>query len=140
MRIFVISGGNSLLIQPVVASVVYAIECTVGIPSAEFITCSDAGRRTDGSVVGNTEVHLLVFRAPVQGGICSGVRMQEDTVLDLPPLGVNRNTADHHLVECIRRCTAFIGIPAFEYVSFLAFRQFWHIVLILVRNHSPLTY
>ena len=115
MRIFVISGRNSLLIQPVVAGIVYAVEFTVCIPSAEFITCPEASWCTDGSIVGNTEVHLLVFRTPVQGRIGSGIRMQEDTVLDLPPLGISRNTTHRHSIwEDIRFSTPFINVPPFK--------------------------
>ena len=90
-----------MLVQSVVSGIIYTAVLLICIPSAEFITVSESGRGTDCSIVGNTEVHLLAFRAPVQRGISAGIRMQEDTVLDLPPSCIDRNTANRHLIEYI---------------------------------------
>ena len=43
--------------------------------------------------------------------------MQEDTVLDLAPLGVDGQTAFRHLIEFSRMCAVVVNVPAFEDIT-----------------------
>ena len=43
--------------------------------------------------------------------------MQEDTVLNLAPLGVDRQTAFRHLIEFSRVCAVVVNVPAFEDIT-----------------------
>ena len=65
--------------------------------------------------------------------------MQEHTVLDLTPLRIDLYASNRHFVPFVRCCAAFIKIPAFEYVSFLPFREIRNVILILVSYRCSLS-
>ena len=67
-------------------------------------------------MVNNTEVHRLVGGAPGEtrdGGLIDA-RVQEDTVLDLTPLGIDGDAAVGHRGEVVGLLTQFIDIPTIE--------------------------
>ena len=88
------------------------------IPAEEFISGSQAFRDRNLSAIGNTEVHCLILRTPVKSAVCAGIGMQEDTILDLTPFCVYSYAALRHSCECVRLCTSYIYIPAFENIAF----------------------
>ena len=67
----------------------------IPIPAIELISCPYTSWYTDRPAMRNTEVHFLVVGAPIQGGIRPGIGMEEDAVLDLTPLCVDRETFGH---------------------------------------------
>ena len=111
--------------------------CTgfIGKPADEFIAVQTAGRGADLSAVADTEVHCLFRVTPVdiaRGGIRI-VRMQEYTVLDLTPLGVDGQSALRHIIESKWLITGCVHIPALEDE---AFRNVSRFVAVVIRNIS----
>ena len=88
--------------------------CFIHVPSVELVSSTFSFRCRDFSTVGNTEVHVLRIRAPVKRRIRPSVRVQEDTVLDLAPFGIDRQTAFRHRCKCILVRTGRIDVPAFK--------------------------
>ena len=138
MSSFIIIGINCLFVQ-LNRCIKYIGEILVSIPSNKFVARSGTRRRTYLIAIGNSEVHLLVFRTPIKRSICSSIGMQEHTVLNLTPLCVYSDTSNRHGCPCIWRCTTFIQIPTFKDIPFFTCRKVRNIVLIFVRNRSPLT-
>ena len=93
----------------------------VAEPALEHEAVQKTGRGADLSAVADTEVHILIT-APVDiaGGTVRIVRMQEDTILDLPPLGEDSYIALWHLFifKRIGLSAGAVDIPALENVAF----------------------
>ena len=86
----------------------------------EVVFIEDTGRGVYRFAVADTEVHFLIL-APESVAVVRGriVRIQEDAVLDLPPLGVDGQAALRHLFECKRigLSAGFVAIPSLENVT-----------------------
>ena len=132
----IIVGGNGGFIQP---RAFCPGRTAGGVPAQELVAVTFAGRGADRSAVSHTEGQRLVIGAPIEVGIIDlrQAGMQEHTVLDLPPLGVDLNTADRHFAPGVWRSAAFIEVPALKDIS--AFRASRNIVLILIRNRGTLS-
>ena len=93
--------------------------CTslICVPAVEFISCTNTIRYRDLTAVSYTEVHFLRFRTPVKCWVCSGIRMQEYTVLDLTPLGIYGQAAFRHCRESIWMRACIVYKPAFEHIA-----------------------
>ena len=72
-------------------------EVLISIPTSEDISITFSCGHTDLSAIRNTEVHILIIRAPVKRRIGSGIWMQEYTILDQTPLCIDSKTAFRHL-------------------------------------------
>ena len=132
----IIVGGNGGFIQP---RAFCPGRAAGGVPAQELVAVTFAGRGADRSAVSHTEGQRLVIGAPIEVGIIDlrQAGVQEHTVLDLPPLGVDLNTADRHFAPGVWRSATFIEVPALKDIStFLASR---FIVLILIRNRGTLS-
>ena len=114
--VHVVRSGNSRTVQLRTVSPGLAISC---IPSQELVSVTCTCRSTDRTVISDTEGKRLAGRSPIQIGIIdrgkSGV--QEDTVLDLAPLGVDRDTVDRHRSKCVLAGAALVHVPTLELVT-----------------------
>ena len=86
----------------------------VRIPTIELVARSRTERRGNLSADIDAEVHFLVIGAPVKRGVGTRIGMQEHTVLDLYPLGINGNAAIWHGLKFVRMSTVGIDVPARE--------------------------
>ena len=102
--------------------------CRIGIPAHPLVSCTQTFGNTDCSVIIHTEVHCLTFRTPVQGRVCAGIRVQECTVLDHTPLGIDCNTAPRHCSEIVLLGACIINKPTFQNITFCG----RHIVIITI--------
>ena len=89
----------------------------ISVPAVELIALAHSGGDRNLTTVGNAEVHRLIIGAPIQRGIRARVRVQEYTVLDLTPLGIDREAAVRHRREGIGMRAELVDIPAFKNVS-----------------------
>ena len=118
----------------------YLCACRVSVPAHELISWTNAGGNADALTISGTEIHLLASRAPLQLGIIGGIRMEENTVLDLTPLGIHLDTANRHCSPYVGCCTAFIQVPSFENISLLVIRKGRDIACIFSRNRQTMPY
>ena len=117
MRVLVVRRRDGGLIQNGSCRKCFRARC-IRVPAIELIACTGTGGRGDLAAVVYTEVHLLVFGAPIQRGIRVGIGMEEDTVLDLTPPGIDGDTALGHGGEGIGLCAGVVNIPALEDIAF----------------------
>ena len=119
--VHVVRSGNSRAVQLRTVSPGLAISC---IPSQELVSVACTCRSTDRTVISDTEGQRLAGRSPIQIGIIdrgkSGV--QEDTVLDLAPLGIDRDAVDRHRRERVLTGAGLVHVPAFEHIAGLGRR------------------
>ena len=107
-----IGNGNNIGIEHLGAGL-------IGVPAHNGIVITQTGRNRNLSAVANTESHGLVFSTPIQRRIIlpglriNSIRMQENTVLDLTPLGIDSDTF-RHISESIGLGTSIIHIPALK--------------------------
>ena len=92
----------------------------VAEPALEDEAVQATGRCADLVAVADTEAHCLIRITPVDiaGAAFRIIRMQEDTVLDLPPLGVDGYAALRHRVKIIELVAGFVHKPALEDEAF----------------------
>ena len=117
VRRLVIRCGYGRIVQYERIGFKHVRERLVTIPTNEYVSLTVTCRSTDLSIITDTEVHCLALRTPVKSGVCTGIRMQEYTILDLTPLGIYSYAAFGHGCECIRFFSCRIEAPAFEYIS-----------------------
>ena len=106
----------------------------VGVPAHKLITCTDTCGKADSSSVTDTEVHCLVFRSPVQRLVGAGIRTQENTVLDLTPLGIDGDVTHRHFAPRTRCRTTCIHVPAFKDVPLLSSGKRGNCVCVQLRD------
>ena len=87
----------------------------VGVPSVKLVASARAGGQRNPAEIRDSEVHILAFRAPVERCVAICIRMQEHTVLDLAPLGVDGKAAVGHCGEIICLRASVVDIPALEH-------------------------
>ena len=94
----------------------------ISIPAKELIAVPLSGRGAQMPAVINTEGKRLVIRAPGQVGtvVFRQTCVQEGTVLDLPPLRINRYTVNRHggMLKIVFTVAGSVHVPAFENVAF----------------------
>ena len=94
----VIGVWNGIIVQRIGFHIESLCTGLVSIPAYKLITCDVSLRLGDTFIVVRTEAGTLAAEEIVSGtGRCVG--MQEDTVLDLMPFGIDRNTALRHGIE-----------------------------------------
>ena len=115
-------------------------EVLVQVPADKLVTGAPAGGKADRSAPGDTEVHFLAARAPVKAFIIgiilctgTGIGVEEHTVLDLAPPGVDRQTAVRHghPVEVAGVCAVLIEIPAVKDKSEGDLVLGWHVAVVI---------
>ena len=89
----------------------------ISVPAVELIALAHSGGDRDLAAIADAEVHGLASRAPIQRGIRARVRVQEHTVLDLAPLGIDRQSALRHRGEGVLLSTLAIDVPSLENVT-----------------------
>ena len=87
------------------------------VPAKEFISRTKSGGCRNLATITHTEVHILGLRTPIQCGICSRIRMEEYTVLDLTPFCVYCDAFRRHGRKRILLCAVLVCIPSFKNVS-----------------------
>ena len=100
VRVLVIRRGDRGVVQHCCARVRMRAGL-VRVPTVELVARALAGGNGDLSAIGHAEVHGLGLRAPVKRGVGTRIGVQEHTVLDLAPLGIDRNAALGHGREVI---------------------------------------
>ena len=112
----------------------------VSVPTHELISWTNTGGKADALTISGTEIHLLAGRTPLQIGIITSIRMKENTVLNLTPLGIHPDTANRHCSPYVGCCAAFIQVPSFENISLLVIRKGRDIACICSRNRHTMPY
>ena len=117
LRFAVIRGDALLGQRDEICIEIFSLVSGTCIPGEELVTVvTGAGRGTDVSAVGDTEVHLLTGGAPEEVILSVGLDlgMQEHTVLDLDPLGIDREAALRHSGKGRFHFAGTVSIPAVE--------------------------
>ena len=117
---FVVICRDIIFIDDKCITIEYLRARFIQIPANKLIACESAGRLTDMSAFTDTECHRLIGSSPVNISGCARriIRMQEHTILLLPPFCINGYAAFRHCRKCIQLCAFTVYIPAFKYISF----------------------
>ena len=97
-------------------------EFRIGVPAYQRVVLTNTRGDTDFGTITDTEAHGLILGTPIQGGVncvrlgIHGIRMQEDTVLHLTPLGIYGETF-RHIGKGIGLRTLVINIPSLEDIA-----------------------
>ena len=112
----IIGGRDAGLVERIRLAVEHVRASGVQIPADELKAGQNAGGRADMTSLTDTEGHLLISRTPVDvtRGAFRIIYMQEDTVLPLTPLGVNRYAAFRHGIKVVFIRAGIIQVPAFK--------------------------
>ena len=114
--VLIIWGRDAGLVERIRLAVEHVRASGVQIPADELKAGQKAGRCADMTALTDTEGHLLISRTPIDitRGAFRIIRMQEDTVLPLTPLGVNRYAAFRHGIKVVFIRAGIIQVPAFK--------------------------
>ena len=86
----------------------------VPIPAHEFIIGTGTCGQTDFAAIIHAEDEFLLVRAPKHAIVAIGHGVQEDTILDLAPLGINRKATSRQSGEVALLRTVVVQIPTFQ--------------------------
>ena len=117
-------GGNAVLVQRVGLGVENHHALRIGVPATERVEVALSKHgRADFVTITDAEVHGLGFTAPIETLVVAGLRMQEHTVLNLTPFGIDTQATERQRGERVGLGTSLVRIPSFEYISIFSYRE-----------------